>query len=314
MSRWDISDPDRVHNSETRAPEGEARTEPDSASPSAGRGGGSDSSSAANERKERTAEPAAPLAAERRARHQGRGRTYRLRRSEMESMTDMGRFRTLDVQDLARFVYRGDAARMKQDLQNLRGQGLVEEKTVFRAHKSARKLLTLTGEGHRIVSKASGLGESQRYYHGFVKPKELDHDADLYKVYQKAVQEIQEKGGKPLRVRLDFELKESINRAREAAGRMSGEERTRLLNAIARQNGLAIKGTTIHLPDIQVEYQTREGQIERENLELLSKNYREDGIRGKVGAGFKIYARSGEANRVRRALGDTGLIREVLSV
>ena len=77
---------------------------------------------------------------------------------------------------------------------------------------------------------------------------------------------------------------------------------------------MAIKGTTIHLPDIQVEYETREGQIERENLELLSKNYREEGIRGKVGAGFKIYARSGDAARVRRALGDTGLIREVLSV
>jgi hypothetical protein len=232
----------------------------------------------------------------------------------MEAMIDMGRFRTVDVQDLARFVYRGNASQMKQDLQNLRGQGLVEEKTVFRAHKSARKLATLTDEGHRIVSKAGGLSEDQRLYHGFVKPKELDHDADLYKVYQRAAQEIQEKGGKPLRVRLDFELKESINRAREAAGRLSDEERARLLSAVARENGLAIKGTTIHLPDIQVEYETREGQIERENLELLSKNYREEGIRGKVGAGFKIYARSGEANRVRRALGDTGLIREVLSV
>jgi hypothetical protein len=41
-------------------------------------------------------------------------------------------------------------------------------------------------------------------------------------------------------------------------------------------------GTTIHLPDIQVEYETREGGIEGENLELLSENYREQGIRGKA--------------------------------
>lgn len=314
MSRWDISDPDRVHSSETRVPEGEARTQPDSASPSVGRGGSSDSSSATDERKERTAGPPVSRAPERRARHQDRGRTYLLRSSEMAAMIDMGRFRTVDVRDLARFVYRGDTAHMNQDLQNLRGQGLIEEKTAFRAHKAARKLVTLTDASHRIVTKASGLPEGQRLYHGFVKPKELEHDADLYKVYQKAVQEIQEKGGKPLRVRLDFELKESINRAREAAGRLSGEDRARLLSAVARENGLTIKGTTIHLPDIQVEYETRQGQVERENLELLSKNYREEGIRGKVGAGFMIYARSGEATRVRRALGDTGLIREVLSV
>jgi hypothetical protein len=71
---------------------------------------------------------------------------------------------------------------------------------------------------------------------------------------------------------------------------------------------------TIHLPDIQVEYETRDGEVERQNLELLSRNYREEGIRGKAAAGFKIYARSGDSNRIRRALHDTGVVREVLSV
>ncbi len=229
-------------------------------------------------------------------------------------MTDIGTFRTVDVRDLARFVYGGDEARLKYDLESLRTQGLVEEKTLFRAHRSARKLVTLTAQGQRIVRKASGLPEDQRIYHGFVKPKELDHDADLYKVYQKAVEEIREKGGKPTRVRLDFELKESINRAKQAAGHLSGDERRRLLTAVAEEHGLMIDETTIHLPDIQVEYETRDGGVERENLELLSRNYREDGIRGKAAAGFKIYARSGDTNRVRRALHDTGMVREVLSV
>jgi len=229
-------------------------------------------------------------------------------------MIDIGRFRTVDIQDLARFVYRCDESHMRQDLENLRRQGLIEEKTVFRAHKSARKMVTLTEQGHQIVRKASGLREEQRIYHGFVKPKELDHDADLYKVYQKAVQEIQEKGGKPLRVRLDFELKESLNRAKEEARRLSDKERAIRLRTVAKENSLAIEGTTIHLPDLQVEYETREGHVERENLELLSRNYREDGIRSKAAAGFKMYARSGDTNRVRRALADTGLVREVLSV
>ncbi len=220
-------------------------------------------------------------------------------------MADIGRFRAVDVKDLARFAYKGDEACAKYDLGNLCTQGLVDEKTFFRAHKSARKMVTLTERGHRIARKVSGLPEGQRIYHGIVKPREL---------YHKAVKEIQEKGGKPVRVRLDFEIKESINREREAAGHLPEEMRRRWLRAVAEEHGLTIDGTTIHLPDIQVEYETPDGRVERENLELLSRNYREEGIRGKAAAGFKIYARTQDTNRIRRALHDTGVIREVLSV
>jgi len=87
-----------------------------------------------------------------------------------------------------------------------------------------------------------------------------------------------------------------------------------LLATVAEKQGLRIDGGTIHLPDVQIEYETRERAIEKQNLELLSRNYREADIRGKAAAGFKIYARSADANRVRRALHDTGMVREVLSV
>ncbi len=315
MPRWDISDPDRVHTSDVRVPPEEPRTSSNSRSPSVGRAGsGGDSPAKKIERPERSTEARTQRPGERRRKHEDQGHSYSLRDSEMRAMTDIGRFRTVDVKDLARFAYQGDEARMKYDLENLRTQGLVEEKTFFRAHKPARKMVTLTERGHRITRKMSGLPEGQRIYHGIVKPRELDHDADLYKVYQKAVKEIQEKGGKPLRVRLDFEIKESINREKEAAGHLPEEMRRRWLRAVAEEHGLTIDGTTIHLPDIQVEYETPEGRIERENLELLSRNYREEGIRGKAAAGFKIYARTQDTNRIRRALRDTGLVREVLSV
>ena len=131
---------------------------------------------------------------------------------------------------------------------------------------------------------------------------------------RKLLEEIQEKGGKPTQVRLDYELKESVNRAKEAAGRLPEDERRRLLQAVAEEHGLTVDGTTIHLPDIQIEFENRDGGVERQNLELLSRNYREAGIRGKAAAGFKIYARSGDASRARRALHDTGMVREVLSI
>lgn len=315
MSRWDITDPDRVHSSELRVPSGALRNETEGRNPSVGRAGtGSDESAATQERAGRAVGATERRPSQRRTKHQDRDQAYSLRDSEMRAMTDIGRFRIVDIQDLARFVYSGDHRHMGHDLENLRKQGLIEEKTFFRAHKPTRKMVTLTERGHRFVTKAGGLPEAQRVYHGFVKPKELDHDADLYKVYQRAVKEICGKGGKPVRVRLDFELKQSINRSKEAAGRLPKDMRERWLAGVAEEHGLKIDGTAIRLPDIQVEYQTAQGRLERENLELLSRNYREEGIRGKAGAGFKIYARAGESSRIRRALHDSGLVREVLSI
>jgi hypothetical protein len=314
MARWDILNRDNVREAEPK-PENESRPhDTNGTSPSVGRGPTESSSTTPPERPERPMQTSPERSPNRRTQHRQGGRTYSLRSSEIAAMRDIGTFRVVDARDLARFVYGGDEARLKYDLESLRTQGLVEEKTVFRAHKSARKLVALTADGQRIVRKASGLPEEQKLYHGFVKPKELDHDADLYKVYQKAAEEIRERGGKPTRVRLDFELKESINRAKEAAGRLSEAERRRLLAGVAQEQGLTLDDGTIHLPDIQVEYETREGGIERQNLELLSRNYREEGIRGKAAAGFKIYARSGDSSRIRRALHDTGMVREVLSV
>jgi hypothetical protein len=313
MARWDILDAMRRRKVEPSPSREEPPTKSNNVSPSVGRGS-SDAPTSEVERPKRSPEVGNGRPRERRTQHQDRVRTYSLRSSEMETMADIGRFRTVDVQDLARFAYRGDQAHMRQDLENLRAQGLLEEKTVFHAHKSARKLVTLTGEGYRIVRNASVLREEQRLYHGFVKPRELDHDADLYKVYQKAANEVRQKGGRPVRVRLDFELKQEINRGKEAARKFSREERAMLLRAVAEKNGLRAEGTSIHLPDIQIEYETRDGRIERENLELLSQNYREESMRTKASAGFKIYVRAGEAHRIRRALNDTGLVREVLSV
>jgi hypothetical protein len=314
MGRWDYLERDNARDSQTGSPREERHHGSSAASASVGRGATDSSSAKSRERPESSRQASKERSPDRRTDYRYEGRTYSLRSSELTAMVDIGRFRAIDVRDLAQFVYEGNETRVKYDLESLRTQGLVEEKTLFRAHKKARKLVTLTAEGEGIVRKTGGLPKDQRIYHGFVKPREIDHDADLYKVYQKAAQEIRKNGGNPMRVRLDFELKESINRAKEAAAHLSEDKGSRLLNAVAKDHGLSVDGTTVHLPDIQVEFESRDGGIERQNLELLSRNYREAGIRGKAAAGFKIYARTGDASRIRRALHDTGMVHEVLAV
>jgi hypothetical protein len=241
-----------------------------------------------------------------------RGRIYALRESEFGAMSDIGRLRIVDAEDLARFAYQNDQGRMHQDIRSLRGQGLLEERTFLRAHRQPRRILTLTKQGHRMVQKTAGLSSDQRIYHGFVKVRDTDHDADLYKVYHQATEEIRNGGGRPLKIRLDFELQSTINREREAARRLPEAQRAKWLREVAEQHGLPIAGTTVRVPDMQVEYQTAGGRIAHANLELITERYRTEAIRVKAEAGFKVYARTGDTDRVRRALRTFGS--EILSI
>src|SRR6266478_2605217 len=182
MARWDFLQRENARDSEVGPPREERQQKSSGAGVSLGRGPTDGSSPNSPERPERLSQSSPERSPDRRTQYGHGDRTYSLRSSEIAAMRDIGTFRTVDVRDLGRFVYGGDEARLKHDLESLRAQGLVEEKTLFRAHRSARKLVSLTAEGQRIVRKESGLREDQRIYHGFVKPKELDHDADLYKV------------------------------------------------------------------------------------------------------------------------------------
>jgi DNA-binding PadR family transcriptional regulator len=314
MARWDILNGDRVRESEAASPREERPKQSNDTSVSVGRGPTDSSSAKTSERPDRTGQSSISRTAHGRTQHRDRGRTYSLRSSEIAAMSDIGMFRTVDVRDLARFVYGGSESRTDYDLESLRTQGLVEEKTLSRAHKEPRKVVALTEQGHRILRKANGLPKDQAIYHGYVKTREINHDADLYKVYQQAAEEIRKQGGKPVKVRLDFELKAAVQREKNAVKGLSEEERAKRLETFAKEHTLTISGTTIHVPDVQLEYETRDGEMERTNLELISENYRTEGIRSKAEFGFTIYARSGDTTRVRRALEDTHTVEQILSI
>ena len=314
MARWDILRQDRAREAEPATKRPKPQDDSKEGSVSVGRGPSDTSSSSAAE-KSRTPENRLPERSPRhRTRHLDQDRTYSLRQREIVALTDIGTFRTVDVRDLARFAYGGNEAAMNYDLGELRTQGLVEEKTIPQAHKEPRNMVALTESGHRILRKASGLRKDQKVYNGYVKAREINHDADLYKVYQEAAEEIRKRGGKPVRVRLDFELKAAIQQERNALKDRTESERRQRLEEFAKEQGLTISETVIRVPDVQVEYETREGELERTNLELISENYRTEGIRGKAESGFTIYARGGDATRVRRALHDTHTVERILSI
>src|SRR5271170_3303635 len=62
--------------------------------------------------------------------YRGRNREYSLRESEVRTLTDVGKFRVVPADDLARFGYKGDVSRMQSDVRNLARQGLIEQKSI----------------------------------------------------------------------------------------------------------------------------------------------------------------------------------------
>src|SRR5712692_10744877 len=130
--------------------------------------------------------------------YRGRNREYALRESEVQTLTDLGKFRIVPADDLARLAYRGDRSQMESDLRNLRRQGLIEEAHVEGHSSYSTRVLTLTKDGHRLVERAHLVSNRQAIYHGLVKPKEVRHDADLCRLYHKVAKEISLSGGKVL--------------------------------------------------------------------------------------------------------------------
>src|SRR6266513_6263194 len=100
-------------------------------------------------------------------------------------------------------------------------------KSIPHEEMGSRKPFTLTKNGHRFLTDTQSAGKGQVLYHGFTKPREANHDADLYRLYQKAAEKIEEQGGRNLRVVLDYEMKKRLyhDLAKLGPGKPSSEQK-----------------------------------------------------------------------------------------
>jgi|HubBroStandDraft_2_1064218.scaffolds.fasta_scaffold00184_7 DNA-binding PadR family transcriptional regulator len=241
-----------------------------------------------------------------------RGRTYRLRTSEIAAMVEVGKFRVIGMEDLREFAYGGGKGRLRPDVENLLRQGLIQIKSVPHEERGPRQLLALTKTGHRLLKEAQIVRKDQTLYHGFTKPREAHHDADLYRLYQKAAGKIERAGGRNLRVVLDYEMKKRLyhDLAKLDPDRASTESK----RAVAERHGLQVVRGKIPLPDVRIEYDSPDGERARVDLELATSHYRLRNLAEKVRAGFSIYAHANDVSNLRRVLDQRELTAEILSL
>jgi hypothetical protein len=241
-----------------------------------------------------------------------RDRTYFVRDSEFETLAEIGTFRVVAAEDLARFGYKGDTGRMEREVGRLRQQRLLSEKTITIGKRKTARVFTLTKIGKRLVQTSGLLPETRAVYHGLVKPREAKHDADLYRLYQNEIARIARAGGRPLRVLLDYELKRNLNRDLATLAPESDVREAR--EQIAEEHGLSIVNGRIQVPDLRVEYETAERARKHLDLELATRNYRPRSLAEKAKAGFSLYAPREDASRLRRILDQREITAEILSL
>jgi DNA-binding MarR family transcriptional regulator len=240
-------------------------------------------------------------------------RSYKVTESQAKTMADVGTFRTIALSDLIRVRYAGNERQSLAEVNNLLRQKLLR-RSISQPDRAV--YLTLTPEGHRVLLARNGRGadENQVFYHGFVKTRETEHDAAIYQLYQKEAENIIQSGGKVTRVIVDFELKKSVNRKLTRLSSLPEDEQAERKSEVANAHGLTVVKGRIQIPDLRLEYEDRDHNPAKVDLELATGHYRHASLAAKSGAGFKIYASASDAMRLRPAMADPEIMQEIFSL
>jgi hypothetical protein len=240
-------------------------------------------------------------------------RSYEMNDSQAKAMGDIGTFRTIALRDLARVRYAGNEKQALEDVNTLLRQKLLR-RSVSQPDRAV--YLTLTPKGHQFLLARNGQGsdDNQVFYHGFVKPRETEHDAAIYQLYQKEAGNIINSGGKVTRIILDFELKKSVNRKLAKLPSLPEEEQAQRKSEVANKHGLTVVNGKIQIPDLRLEYEDHDDNPAKVDLELATGHYRHGSLAAKSSAGFKIYASASDAVRLRRAMPDPEIMQEIFSL
>jgi hypothetical protein len=257
-----------------------------------------------------------------------------LRSEEKQLLREAGRFRVVRTADLRETLYNGKSRPLENDLRYLRDKGLVETTHVNLRRDGQRRtierveVVTLTKDGRRLLLKQGDLPKDQWVYAGLVKPREAEHDSQIYRAYRKEAQRIEDKGGSNLRVRLDFEIKSDVQRAIYAERKADPKrDMAAIKEEVAERFELPFVDGKIQIPDARIDYDlpreegqdagqgSRTGHEDHEDIEILTAAYHAGHLRAKAQAGFRAYASASDrASLTAKIEDDHGLMEDILDL
>lgn len=214
-----------------------------------------------------------------------RGRTYRLSTTDVRPLVTVGTFRIVRVDDL-------EAMSSGRSVRHLREEGLIDIKSVT-INRELVPVAVLTREGKSLLDAhqdRSAERQPQAFHAGLVKPREIAHDAQLFRLFQAEAARIEAGGGAVTRVVLDYELKRDYQTFLNRPTRTDdGDD----VAAFAAAHDLPVIDGHLELPDLRIEYETPDGRLEHRDVELVTEHYSRAQLAGKSRAGFSMYRAAG---------------------
>jgi len=252
-----------------------------------------------------------------------------LRDEEKKLLTELGRFRVVRVEDLNQTIYDGKSRKLENDLNYLREKGLVETQRVNLRHDGKRRTIervevaTLTKAGRSLLIRQGDLPKDQTVYAGLVKPREVEHDSQIYRAYRKEAERIEANGGTNLRVRLDYEIKAQVQKAIYAERKADPKrDMGEIKQQVATRLELPFVDGKIQIPDARIDYdlprevgqdQDQGSRTGHEDIEVLTAAYHAGHLRSKAQAGFRNYASASDrATLTSRIDDDSHLMENIL--
>ncbi len=225
-----------------------------------------------------------------------RDREYTLRGSESRTLATVGAFRVVSSRDLHDNRDRTLDPR-SSDLRHLREQGLVE---VTRLAGSRDYAVSLTREGRSLLESHRDRDQEgrQTFYAGVKRERELEHDVQVYRAFEREAQRLEERGARVDHVVLDYELKREYQQWLHAHDRGRDDydgHPDRDLHEIedwAREHDLPYFDEQVHFPDARIEYEDVDGRWDHVDVEVVTVHYR--GAHGAAAArsGFSCFGGS----------------------
>ena len=248
-----------------------------------------------------------------RERVRARGRDYDLDGADSEALATIGAFRVVQVEDLRDVLEasRGGAT-PDERVGRLQESGLLER---IPLDGREQDVVVLTDRGRELL-EAHRLGRPdeprQAFYAGLRKPRELSHDAQVYRAFRRAEARIRGQGGRVRRVVLDYELKRDYQRFLQARNRGRADSDGRPdrtaeeVAAWARQHDLPYFDDSVHFPDARIEYEDAAHDPRHEDIEVVTPHYRGTHAAAAAQSGFRRYGagfagRGGGGGRGSRA-------------
>lgn len=165
---------------------------------------------------------------------------------------------------------------------------------------SREHAVALTKQGRSLLEhhRDRDEGDRQTFWDGLKRERELEHDLQVYRAYERDAERLAERGARVERVILDHELKREYQswlheRDRDRPDYNGHPDRTdEEIRDWALEHDLPYFDDEVHFPDLRIEYQEADGRWDHDDIEVTTEHYRGGHAASVAQSGFSCYGGS----------------------